>query len=126
MQEVLNFGDYSTPHQAVVAESNDRHHTAGQGQGTLNKEDGMAQHSNTPSTASAVSTSVSSSRRQLMSRAAVTHKFRKLKTPSKCRECDSYVYFQGEFRQSLWERRHIYDFAQFLTICISISTNYIS
>ena len=39
--------------------------------------------------------SVSSNRRQLMSKAAVTHKFRKLKTPSKCRECDSYVYFQG-------------------------------
>lgn len=29
------------------------------------------------------------------SKAASTHKFRKLKTPSKCRECDSYVYFQG-------------------------------
>ena len=35
-------------------------------------------------------------KRQLFSRAAVTHKFRKLKTPSKCRECDSYVYFQGK------------------------------
>ena len=34
-------------------------------------------------------------RRQFMSKAAVTHRFRKLKTPSKCRECDSYVYFQG-------------------------------
>lgn len=34
-------------------------------------------------------------RRQVMSKAAVTHRFRKLKTPSKCRECDSYVYFQG-------------------------------
>ena len=34
-------------------------------------------------------------RRQLMSKAAVTHRFRKLKTPSKCRECDNYVYFQG-------------------------------
>ncbi|XP_054157573.1 rho GTPase-activating protein 45-like [Oppia nitens] len=31
----------------------------------------------------------------LMSKAAETHKFRKLKTPSRCRECDSYVYFQG-------------------------------
>ncbi|CAG2167076.1 unnamed protein product [Oppiella nova] len=30
-----------------------------------------------------------------MSKAAETHKFRKLKTPSRCRECDSYVYFQG-------------------------------
>jgi hypothetical protein len=35
------------------------------------------------------------SRRHCMSKAAVTHTFRKLKTPSRCRECDSYVYFQG-------------------------------
>ena len=35
------------------------------------------------------------SRRDCMSKAAVTHTFRKLKTPSRCRECDSYVYFQG-------------------------------
>jgi len=34
------------------------------------------------------------SQRQMMSKAAITHRFRKLKTPSKCRECDSYVYFQ--------------------------------
>ena len=34
-------------------------------------------------------------RRHCMSKAAVTHTFRKLKTPSRCRECDSYVYFQG-------------------------------
>jgi len=34
-------------------------------------------------------------RRDCMSKAAVTHTFRKLKTPSRCRECDSYVYFQG-------------------------------
>ncbi|XP_071536568.1 rho GTPase-activating protein 45-like isoform X5 [Panulirus ornatus] len=35
------------------------------------------------------------SRRQVMSKAAVTHTFRRLKTPSRCRECDSYVYFHG-------------------------------
>ena len=35
------------------------------------------------------------SRRHCMSKAAVTHTFRKLKTQSRCRECDSYVYFQG-------------------------------
>ncbi|XP_022235075.1 rho GTPase-activating protein 45-like isoform X2 [Limulus polyphemus] len=34
-------------------------------------------------------------RRTCMSRAAETHSFRKLKTPARCRECDSYVYFQG-------------------------------
>ena len=46
-------------------------------------------------------------KRQLLSRAAVTHKFKKLKTPSKCRECDSYVYFQGKFKiifiLALWQ-----------------------
>ncbi|XP_072450248.1 rho GTPase-activating protein 45-like isoform X1 [Chiloscyllium punctatum] len=30
-----------------------------------------------------------------LSKAAQTHRLRKLRTPSKCRECDSYVYFQG-------------------------------
>ncbi|XP_045553192.1 rho GTPase-activating protein 45 [Salmo salar] len=30
-----------------------------------------------------------------LSKAAQTHQLRKLRTPSKCRECDSYVYFQG-------------------------------
>uniref|UniRef100_A0A3Q0T345 Rho GTPase activating protein 45 n=1 Tax=Amphilophus citrinellus TaxID=61819 RepID=A0A3Q0T345_AMPCI len=30
-----------------------------------------------------------------LSKAAMTHRLRKLRTPSKCRECDSYVYFQG-------------------------------
>ncbi|XP_077981086.1 rho GTPase-activating protein 45-like isoform X2 [Glandiceps talaboti] len=29
------------------------------------------------------------------SKAALTHVFRKLRAPSKCRECDSYVYFNG-------------------------------
>ncbi|CAG0884331.1 unnamed protein product [Cyprideis torosa] len=35
------------------------------------------------------------SRRSVMSKAAKTHTFRNLKTPSRCRECDSYIYFQG-------------------------------
>uniref|UniRef100_A0A667Z4B5 Rho GTPase activating protein 45 n=1 Tax=Myripristis murdjan TaxID=586833 RepID=A0A667Z4B5_9TELE len=30
-----------------------------------------------------------------LSKAAQTHRMRKLRTPAKCRECDSYVYFQG-------------------------------
>ncbi|KAM4810625.1 rho GTPase-activating protein 45 [Rhinophrynus dorsalis] len=30
-----------------------------------------------------------------LSRAAKTHRLRKLRAPSKCRECNSYVYFQG-------------------------------
>ncbi|GFG31850.1 hypothetical protein Cfor_02658 [Coptotermes formosanus] len=36
-----------------------------------------------------------SGQRNCISKAAETHTFRKLKTPSRCRECDSYVYFQG-------------------------------
>jgi hypothetical protein len=36
-----------------------------------------------------------SGQRSCISKAAETHTFRKLKTPSRCRECDSYVYFQG-------------------------------
>jgi hypothetical protein len=43
-------------------------------------------------------------RRQFMSKAAVTHRFRKLKTPSKCRECDSYVYFQVSISQIFAEK----------------------
>ena len=30
-----------------------------------------------------------------LSKAANSHKFRKIQKPSKCRECDSYVYWQG-------------------------------
>lgn len=30
-----------------------------------------------------------------LSKAAQTHRLRKLRAPSKCRECNSYVYFQG-------------------------------
>ncbi|MPC81312.1 Minor histocompatibility protein HA-1 [Portunus trituberculatus] len=30
-----------------------------------------------------------------MSKAAISHSFKKLLTPSRCRECDSYVYFHG-------------------------------
>uniref|UniRef100_T1J438 Rho-GAP domain-containing protein n=1 Tax=Strigamia maritima TaxID=126957 RepID=T1J438_STRMM len=29
------------------------------------------------------------------SKAAITHTFRKLRSPARCRECDTYVYFQG-------------------------------
>ncbi|XP_028260621.1 rho GTPase-activating protein 45 isoform X2 [Parambassis ranga] len=34
-------------------------------------------------------------RNMSLSKAAQTHRLRKLRTPAKCRECDSYVYFQG-------------------------------
>ncbi|XP_065576671.1 rho GTPase-activating protein 45-like [Artemia franciscana] len=38
---------------------------------------------------------VASERHSSMSKAACSHTFKKLKTPARCRECDSYVYFQG-------------------------------
>ncbi|CAG2117095.1 unnamed protein product, partial [Medioppia subpectinata] len=41
------------------------------------------------------STSLATPMTTTMSKAAETHRLRKLKTPSRCRECDSYVYFQG-------------------------------
>ena len=43
-----------------------------------------------------------------MSKAAVTHTFRKLKTPSRCRECDSYVYFQGLECIEVCSMRHLF------------------
>ncbi|XP_029138812.1 rho GTPase-activating protein 45 [Protobothrops mucrosquamatus] len=42
-----------------------------------------------------ISTSTGPFRHISLSRAAQTHRLRKLRTPSKCRECNSYVYFQG-------------------------------
>ncbi|XP_022236441.1 rho GTPase-activating protein 29-like, partial [Limulus polyphemus] len=36
-----------------------------------------------------------SAKRLFMSQAADTHSFKKIRKPSRCRECDSYVYFQG-------------------------------
>ena len=38
---------------------------------------------------------VTSYRGTTLSRAARTHMFKKLRAPSRCRECESYVYFQG-------------------------------
>ena len=88
----MNF-EYSAQQVASSAVSNNRHTPGGElGSNTTN--------STTVPTSSAVGSGQgvpTSARRQLMSRAAVTHRFRKLKTPSKCRECDSYVYFQGKF-----------------------------
>lgn len=34
-------------------------------------------------------------KKTLMSKAALTHKFRKLRSPTKCRDCESIVVFQG-------------------------------
>lgn len=34
-------------------------------------------------------------KKTLMSKAALTHKFRKLRSPTKCRDCEGIVVFQG-------------------------------
>lgn len=39
-----------------------------------------------------------------MSKAALTHKLRKLRAPSKCRECDSLVVFHGAECGEVWCR----------------------
>lgn len=44
-------------------------------------------------------------KKTLMSKAALTHKFRKLRSPTKCRDCEGIVVFQGvecEEVRSLW------------------------
>lgn len=44
-------------------------------------------------------------KKTLMSKAALTHKFRKLRSPTKCRDCEGIVVFQGvecEEVRSFW------------------------
>lgn len=44
-------------------------------------------------------------KKTLMSKAALTHKFRKLRSPTKCRDCEGIVVFQGvecEEVRSIW------------------------
>uniref|UniRef100_A0A8C5Z6V4 Rho GTPase-activating protein 29 n=1 Tax=Marmota marmota marmota TaxID=9994 RepID=A0A8C5Z6V4_MARMA len=48
-----------------------------------------------PSPLEAEPSSLGAFKKPLMSKAAVTHKFRKLKSPSKCRYCEGIVVFQG-------------------------------
>jgi len=56
---------------------------------------GTSTHSELLVSADASYLTFRSGQRSCISKAAETHTFRKLKTPSRCRECDSYVYFQG-------------------------------
>lgn len=42
-----------------------------------------------------------------LSKAAQTHRMRKLRTPAKCRECDSYVYFQGAECEEVGPSSHL-------------------
>jgi hypothetical protein len=48
-----------------------------------------------PSPSEAGPSSLGAFRKTLMSKAAATHKFRKLRSPTKCRDCDGIVVFQG-------------------------------
>uniref|UniRef100_A0A670KAV5 Phorbol-ester/DAG-type domain-containing protein n=1 Tax=Podarcis muralis TaxID=64176 RepID=A0A670KAV5_PODMU len=53
-------------------------------------------HPNPPGDAGTlISTPTGPFRHMGLSKAAQTHRLRKLRSPSKCRECNSYVYFQG-------------------------------
>lgn len=56
-----------------------------------------------------------------LSKAAQTHKLRKLRTPAKCRECDSYVYFQGAECEEVSPSSGLYSFIlqKFCTIIFS-------
>ena len=42
---------------------------------------------------------------EVRSKCAITHRFKRLRTPAKCRQCDTYVYFNGYECEvvSVWE-----------------------
>lgn len=48
-----------------------------------------------PSPSEAGPNSLGVFKKTLMSKAALTHKFRKLRSPTKCRDCEGIVVFQG-------------------------------
>lgn len=48
-----------------------------------------------------------------MSKAAQTHKLRKLRAPSKCRECDGLVVFHGAECEEVSARAHTHTHTQF-------------
>lgn len=47
----------------------------------------------------------------LMSKNALTHTFKRLRAPSRCRECDNFVYFNGYECETVYldiKNRHMY------------------
>ncbi|XP_037682527.1 rho GTPase-activating protein 29 isoform X2 [Choloepus didactylus] len=62
--------------------------------GTMSSADDLDERE-PPSPSEAGPSSLGTFKKTLMSKAAVTHKFRKLRSPTKCRDCESIVVFQG-------------------------------
>ncbi|XP_003479210.2 rho GTPase-activating protein 29 isoform X1 [Cavia porcellus] len=62
--------------------------------GTMSSADDLDERE-PPSPSEAGPSSLGTIKKTLMSKAAVTHKFRKLRSPTKCRDCESIVVFQG-------------------------------
>ncbi|XP_032343013.1 rho GTPase-activating protein 29 [Camelus ferus] len=62
--------------------------------GTMSSADDLDERE-PPSPSEAGPNSLGTFKKTLMSKAALTHKFRKLRSPTKCRDCESIVVFQG-------------------------------
>ncbi|XP_006831010.1 PREDICTED: rho GTPase-activating protein 29 [Chrysochloris asiatica] len=62
--------------------------------GTMSSADDLDERE-PPSPSEAGPSSLGTFKKTLMSKAALTHKFRKLRSPTKCRDCESIVVFQG-------------------------------
>ncbi|KFO21940.1 Rho GTPase-activating protein 29 [Fukomys damarensis] len=62
--------------------------------GTMSSADDLDERE-PPSPSEAGPNSLGMFKKTLMSKAAVTHKFRKLRSPTKCRDCEGIVVFQG-------------------------------
>uniref|UniRef100_A0A8D2AF30 Rho GTPase-activating protein 29 n=1 Tax=Sciurus vulgaris TaxID=55149 RepID=A0A8D2AF30_SCIVU len=61
--------------------------------GTMSSADDLDERE--PPSPSEAPNSLGAFKKTLMSKAAVTHKFRKLRSPTKCRDCEGIVVFQG-------------------------------
>ncbi|KAM6168570.1 rho GTPase-activating protein 29 isoform 2-T2 [Erethizon dorsatum] len=62
--------------------------------GTMSSADDLDERE-PPSPSEAGPSSLGTFKKTLMSKAALTHKFRKLRSPTKCRDCEGIVVFQG-------------------------------
>ncbi|XP_076976326.1 rho GTPase-activating protein 29-like isoform X3 [Tamandua tetradactyla] len=62
--------------------------------GTMSSADDLDERE-PPSPSEAVPSSLGAFKKTLMSKAALTHNFRKLRSPTKCRDCESIVVFHG-------------------------------
>ncbi|XP_036112784.1 rho GTPase-activating protein 29 [Molossus molossus] len=62
--------------------------------GTMSSADDLDERE-PPSPSEAGPSSLGTYKKTLMSKAALTHKFRKLRSPTKCRDCEGIVVFQG-------------------------------